>query len=126
MIVSGFAQIFAVGCLGGLLGELLKWYTLRESTTLPAYARSTFYWLITLAMAIAGGLLAALYGLDPKNALLILNIGLSAPLMVKAMADSAAPKSLPRSDEARTAGYDMSNIPETTAEPSVINFLKWK
>jgi hypothetical protein len=126
MMVSGFAEIFTVGCLGGLLGELLKWYTLRESPSLPTYARSVFYWVVTLSMTITGGLLATLYGLDTKNALLILNIGLSAPLMVKAMAESVAPTGFRQSEQGSATGYDMSDAPVPVVKASVIDFLKWR
>lgn len=78
--------IFLVGCLGGCLGEVARWYQLRETGLLPQYAKKVFYWLITLAMIAAGGGLAVIYGLKDPQALLVVNIGLSAPLIIKTLA----------------------------------------
>jgi hypothetical protein len=68
------------------MGEALKWYQLRESPNLPEYARHPLYWAITAIMVILGGVLPVLYGIEPKSALLIANTGLSAPLIIRALA----------------------------------------
>lgn len=86
MIISGVITIFFVGCLGGVLGEIARWYELRTSPDFPVYARHWKYWIATAAMAVAGGLLAIGYGVASKNAILVANIGLSAPLIIKALA----------------------------------------
>jgi hypothetical protein len=85
MVISGFLEIFLFGMFGGILGELLKWYNLRESKFLPHYLKSPFYWCITFLIILSGGLLASLYGLDSKSALLVVNIGLSSPLLIQTM-----------------------------------------
>jgi len=89
MMVSGVAAILLVGCLGGILAEVARWYELRTSPNLPAYAHSWFYWIATICMIVAGGLLALAYGTEPKSAILVANIGLSAPVIIKALAASA-------------------------------------
>jgi len=104
MTVSGLGPIFLLACFGGALAELLKWYGLRESPELPVYARSPFYWALTALMVIAGGGIAVLYGTDTKNAILVVQIGLSAPLLLRALAD----QTLPREPVSRRgAGYGL-------------------
>lgn len=76
--------VFGYGVLGGGLAELLKWYQLRESTSTPPYLGSAKYWVLTVLMALAGGLLAAVQNVS--NPLLAINIGISAPLILKALA----------------------------------------
>ncbi|MCB0307264.1 MAG: hypothetical protein KDI38_26110 [Calditrichaeota bacterium] len=78
-------QVFIWGTAGGFLAELLKWYNLRESPNMPDYARKVFYWLVTLLMIGVGGLLADLYGIDPGNRLLAINVGASAPLIIQTL-----------------------------------------
>lgn len=87
MTISGFLPIFLVGCFGGLIGEIGKWYSLRNSPDWHTYVGHPVpYAACTILMIVAGGILAVLYGIDPKNAILVLNIGLSAPLIIKALA----------------------------------------
>lgn len=110
MELTGVFQIFGVGFFGGIVGEIAKWYQLRESTNLPKYAASFFYWAITAAMAGAGGVLACLYGLEKQSAILVFNIGLSAPLIIKAMAEQ-----IPDSNASLGPGL--------TPQPSVLGFI---
>jgi len=86
MIVDGIIQVFLCGLFGGLLGELIKWYRLRTSDNLPKYVKSGFYWIVTILIIVAGGILTVLYGTSNVNAILAVNIGISAPLVIQSLA----------------------------------------
>jgi hypothetical protein len=77
---------FLLGVIGGVLGELLKWYSMRESPNLPAYLRSPFYWVVTVLMALAGGGLVLIQGVQADNPWLAINVGITAPLILKGFA----------------------------------------
>jgi hypothetical protein len=86
-------EAFLWGCFGGILAELLGWFRLRHElgTKFPDHATSIAYWLVTLLMVLAGGGLALAYiksnvGL---NAVLALNVGASAPLILGTLAAQA-------------------------------------
>ncbi|WP_037604896.1 hypothetical protein [Streptacidiphilus rugosus] len=112
MTVSGFLAIFGIGCGGGAVAELSRWWGLRESPSLPAYATSPRYWAITAVMVGVGGFLAVLYGTGSQNAILVLNIGVSAPLIIQALA--------------KTNPVDRAKSPAGPApsEPGILNFLR--
>lgn len=83
MIVEGVLPIFLCGVFGGTIGELLKWYRLRISHRLPQYIHSPFYWLMTILIIISGGVLTVLYSTEKMNAMIAVNIGLTAPLLIQ-------------------------------------------
>ena len=126
MTISGFVSIFICACFGGMLAELLKWFQLRDSPNLPAYARQPVYWAVTVAMVLAGGVLATLYGTEPRSAILVLHIGLSAPLIIKTLAETQAgsaattPPGSGTPTAPRRPGYSMA---KSGSGPSVLNFL---
>jgi len=121
MDISGWQGVFGCACFGGALGELLKWYQLRESENFPQYARNFIYWAITAMMILAGGGLALLYGTEKKSALLVMNIGLSAPLIIKVLAESKKVSHGIATPQA--PGYGMNPSREQRAEPSILEFL---
>lgn len=90
MVISGFLQVFLCASFGGFLAELLRWHQIRESPHFPEYARGARYWVVTTLMIVSGGALAVLYGTDPQSAILVLHIGLSAPLIIKTLAQTRA------------------------------------
>jgi hypothetical protein len=113
--------VFAWGVLGGSLGELFKWYQLRESPNLPEYARKPLYWIITAIMVIFGGVLAVIQLQDVDASkqwiALALNIGASAPLIVKTMA-SSVPAAGPVPEAGQRGGLDVP-----VKGPSVLDFI---
>jgi hypothetical protein len=90
MDVSGFWPVFGTGAFGAVLLEVLRWWKLREAFGFPAYASSPFYWAITVAMICASGLLATLYGVDTRNALMVANVGASAPALIGSLATAGS------------------------------------
>lgn len=104
---------FLYGVIGGALGELLKWYALRESPNLPTYVKSPFYWVVTVLMVLAGGGLVLIQGVDASNPWLGINVGITAPLILKGFA-SAVPI-----QPAKTGGVSFE---PKTPPPSLINF----
>ncbi len=83
MTINGFLPVYLCGVFGAFMYELLKWYRIREKEDLPKYIKSIVYWIITILFILAGGLLATMYGIVNVNALLAVNIGISAPLIIE-------------------------------------------
>jgi len=85
MVLDGFLQVFAVGFLGSIGGEVFRWYNLRKLPPhkFPIYFKSWFYWIASFSMAVLGGMLAVFYKTNGMNAILAFHIGLSAPLIVQ-------------------------------------------
>lgn len=106
---------FLFGVIGGALGELLKWYAMRESPNLPAYLHSPFYWVITALMVFAGGGLVLIQGVSADNPWLAVNVGLTAPLILKGFA-SVIPIQPPKVG-------DVPFTPRAAPAPSALNFL---
>ncbi len=108
---------FGLGLLGGGLAEFMKWYQLREeSPNWPVYAKTKGYWVLTGLMILIGGFFTTFYGLDTSQPLLPLNVGLSAPLILKGLAANAP------------ALVSSRNLPddEGRSKPSLMNFLAGK
>lgn len=86
MTISGFWLTFLVGCFGGIMGEALNWYLRRDSPHIAQYLKGKRYWIVTILMIIISGILATFYGIEEKSAILVAHIGLTTPLIIKAMA----------------------------------------
>jgi len=93
---------FVYGVFGGSLAELLGLFRLRHEApgAFPVWLQSVFYWIITGLMVLAGGGLVVIY-LKSKftlNALLAVNIGASAPLIIGALVSQVPHASIGRID----------------------------
>jgi hypothetical protein len=89
-------EYFLYGIFGGLLAELLGLYKLRTQApaAFPSYLRSAFYWVVTIGMILAGGVLVWIYnksGLDLKP-IIAVNIGASAPLILGSLVQTKPPE----------------------------------
>jgi len=89
MLISS-TQVFLCGLAGGAVLELLHWYSIRRDVKFPAYARSPFYWIITVLMAIVGGGLAWLYFGSQAEAIVTFHVGLSKPLILQKLTTTVA------------------------------------
>ena len=81
------------GITGSALVELHSLYGLRKRNRLPAYISTKFFWIMTILMILAGGLIVAMYiesgaSLSPFMAV---NLGGSAPLIIKSLSDNNLP-----------------------------------
>ncbi len=89
MVISGDLAVMGTGLAGGAANELLHWWSLRESENLPTYARSPFYWCISVLMIVLGGVLAWLQLGKSAEALVAFQIGLAAPMLLQKLAKTA-------------------------------------
>lgn len=91
------SSTFLWAVCGGLAAEALRWWRLLQNQrsgvtlNLPAYARSPFYWALTVLIVLAGGMLAVAYAAsgEPLGPILAVNVGASAPLVIQGLAASA-------------------------------------
>jgi hypothetical protein len=76
------------GVLGGVLAELFKHHRFVQETPgpMPDKFKGLYYWIVTIAMMFAGGVLTLAHKLTGAglNPIIDLNIGASAPLMIGA------------------------------------------
>jgi hypothetical protein len=84
---------FGWGLVGGLLAELLGLHKLRHTAPedLPVWIKTKYYWTVTAAMILAGGISVVIYlRSDFKlNAIIAVNLGASAPLILGSLASQA-------------------------------------
>lgn len=66
-----------LGCLGGILPDILRLIKNRYEIKVPEYFKSVFFWISLFLMVIVGGLAAWL--LEANNAKQALAYGFSAP-----------------------------------------------
>jgi len=85
----GLYEGFLWGVAGGIFAELLGWFKLRHQAPddLPIQIKTRYYWIVTAVMILAGGILVIAYlRSDVKvNAIMALNVGASAPLILGAL-----------------------------------------
>lgn len=77
----------AFGSVGGSLGEILKWWHIREEIQekgVPDWSRSKAYWIITFLMVAAGGFMVFVYMKSGTtlNPVVAVHIGAATPLII--------------------------------------------
>jgi hypothetical protein len=76
--------IFGLGCLGGLLPDILRLIKNRQDNNLPSYFKRGNFWLGVVLMVGLGGLAAwLLKATDAKEAL---TLGFAAPQVISSLA----------------------------------------
>ncbi|GID97437.1 hypothetical protein Adi01nite_68490 [Amorphoplanes digitatis] len=81
-------QAFLLGTAGGLLAELVavSKYRLTKFEKWPSYIRGRAYWIMGFLWVATGGALACMYNAQsPLPVLVCVNIGASAPLIVRTL-----------------------------------------
>ncbi len=96
MTVGGI-WVFVFGCAGGFVAEYVGVWNLRkeEPHLWPAYFKRFRYYAISAVMVLMGGGLAVIYGMNPMPAILALNIGASAPLIIQKLTQTIPPPATP-------------------------------
>ena len=112
MVLQGSLSVFAVGCAGGVLGEILHWWNLRQKPEWPEYAKHLKYWVATLLMTLAGGLVCWLYFGQRVAGPIGLHVGITTPLLLQKLLGS-----IPR----QVGGRHLIVQPRAT----LANFFRW-
>jgi len=88
-------QIFAVGCFGGIAGDVFAVLAARHGRP-PEYLRQLFFWVSAVLLAVLGGVFALLYGFQQVQAFLVIHIGASAPVFFQSLATAVPKRRRPR------------------------------
>ena len=86
---------FLWGLFGGIVAELLGWFKLRHLSPeeMPHSFTNRYYWGCTISMVLVGGIVVVAYmrsGVQP-NAIMAVNIGASAPLILGSLINQTPP-----------------------------------
>ena len=122
MEIEGTRLVFLLGCGGGVLAELLHWWSLRAAPEWPEYARSVKYWALTAAMILAGGGLCAISFPGKAPVLGVLQIGLSTPVLLQKLTTTVADTASRRTPSPAPAP---APAPASNAHASVLSFFRW-
>jgi hypothetical protein len=97
MILTSRLWIFVAAFAGGCLGEFLTLYEESRNDPIARKKRSrdSFYWVMSFGMALLGGVIAILYDFEKINVFAAVNIGASAPVLIKSGFASFAPSAKP-------------------------------
>ena len=114
MIIEGTLRIFLVGCMGGFCVELIHWWHIKREPEWPIYFKSLIYWVITLLMIAAGGVVCWLYFGESGDGIKIFHVGITTPLLLQKLSTT-----IPEVGGAR--GASLRPGPKAT----IRSFFKW-
>ena len=90
MIIDYKAELFelAVGSCGAIIAEILHWHRIARRGRWPKYASSWPYWLITVLVILAGGVVTAAVSNPGSSLLQLLLLGVAGPQLLHSAAQS--------------------------------------
>jgi hypothetical protein len=92
-------SLFLLGCVGGLLPDILRLIRNRYKIQVPTYLRQTNFWIGVLLLVLIGGLTAWILGSDsPKEALIY---GYASPQILSQLAAGATSERVERGEQRR-------------------------
>jgi hypothetical protein len=94
----------AVGSCGAIIAEILHWYRIARRGRWPKYAGSWRYWLITVLVILAGGVVTAAVSNPGSSLLQLLLLGIAGPQLLHSAAQSRIHK---RQDKDAYLGAEM-------------------
>jgi hypothetical protein len=108
MVLEGLLLVFAVGCFGGVMIEVVHLWELKKTSPIPVYLRSPFYWAISTLMVLCGGVLTVLIlGANHVAAIQAIQAGAGAPAILHKLSAAAQPPDAapaPQAEHAPMAG----------------------
>jgi hypothetical protein len=122
MELNGFYQVFGGGALGVALVELLKIASWRDLDTIADKYGKWRYWVCTLALVVASGVVAALNGVEQVPLVKAVQLGINAPALVGAWATASAD---PPPGGGAGAIAEQVDAPAPTWRQQTINLLSW-
>lgn len=106
--------IALVGCLGGLLPDVLRLIKNRYKATLPAYLKRAPFWTGLALQVLLGGVTTWLLGADKASYALV--VGYAAPQLITQLVAGALTKKEPVDRGASAAGSKARERPMTAVD----------
>ncbi|MDB5477024.1 MAG: hypothetical protein JWP49_2535 [Phenylobacterium sp.] len=120
MVLDGWQAVFVGGMLGGVLLELIKLAAWQNATEIGVRYSDPRYWVGTVALLLAGGIVAVLNGVSHVPILKAAQYGLNAPAIVAGYATIRAGRPSKRLKNIDTGPADAPR------RASVLQLLSWR
>lgn len=92
-------SLFLLGCVGGLLPDILRLIRNRYQIQVPAYLRQTNFWIGVILLVLIGGLTAWILGSGSSKDALI--YGYASPQILSQLAAGATSERVERGEQKR-------------------------